>query len=127
VLISDAPGPWEPSPGVGLRAPHVEELLAPRLDIVWLEVHPDNYMADHRAFTRLKRVREHYPLSFHGVALSLGSDGELEGQHLSRLTGPFHLMGGCFPNSTATRSVRKGQQYLRPTARPGAAKIQEIA
>ncbi len=43
-------------------------------------------MADHRAFTRLLRVREHYPLSFHGVALSLGSDGELDGRHLSRLT-----------------------------------------
>jgi uncharacterized protein (UPF0276 family) len=64
----------------------VEELLARRPDIAWLEVHPENYMADHRAFTRLQRVREHYPLSFHGVALSLGSDGELDGRHLSRLT-----------------------------------------
>ena len=60
--------------------------MARRLDIAWLEVHPENYMADHRAFTRLLRVREHYPLSFHGVALSLGSDGELDRRHLSRLT-----------------------------------------
>ena len=127
MLISDAPGPWEPPPGVVLRAPHVEELLARRLDVVWLEVHPDNYMADHRAFTRLKRVREHYPLSFHGVALSLGSDGELEGQHLSRLTGPFHLMGGCFPNSTAARSVRKGEQYPPSNSAARRRKIQEIA
>lgn len=86
MLISDAPEPCEASPGVGLRAPHVEELLARRLDIAWLEVHPENYMAEHRAFTRLLRVREHYPLSFHGVALSLGSDGELDSRHLSRLT-----------------------------------------
>jgi uncharacterized protein len=86
VCLNDAPGMCEPSPGVGLRAPHVEEFLARRPDIAWLEVHPENYMADHRAFTRLQRVREHYPLSFHGVALSLGSDGELDWRHLSRLT-----------------------------------------
>jgi uncharacterized protein (UPF0276 family) len=86
VCMNDAPGMREPSPGIGLRAPHVGELLARRPDIAWLEVHPENYMADHRAFTRLQRVREHYPLSFHGVALSLGSDGELDWRHLSRLT-----------------------------------------
>jgi uncharacterized protein (UPF0276 family) len=86
LCLNDAPGMCEPSPGVGLRAPHVEEFLARRPDIAWLEVHPENYMADHRAFTRLQRVREHYPLSFHGVALSLGSDGELDWRHLSRLT-----------------------------------------
>jgi uncharacterized protein (UPF0276 family) len=86
VSVNDAPGTCEPLHGVGLRAPHVEELLARRPDIAWLEVHPENYMADHRAFARLQRVREHYPLSFHGVALSLGSDGELDRRHLSRLT-----------------------------------------
>jgi uncharacterized protein len=86
VCMNDAPGMCEPSAGVGLRASHVEEFLARRPDIAWLEVHPENYMADHRAFTRLQQVREHYPLSFHGVALSLGSDGELDWRHLSRLT-----------------------------------------
>jgi uncharacterized protein len=86
VFINGAPGTCEPPPGVGLRAPHVEELLARRPDIAWLEVHPENYMADHRAFTRLQRVREHYPLSFHGVALSLGSHDELDSRHLNRLT-----------------------------------------
>jgi uncharacterized protein (UPF0276 family) len=67
--------------------PHVEELLARRPDVSWLEAHPENYMADHRAFTRLQRVREHCPLSFHWAALSLGSGVELDGRHLSRLTG----------------------------------------
>jgi len=85
VLTNEAPGMCEPAPGVGLRALHMEELLARRPDVSWLEVHPENYMADHRAFTRLLRVREHYPLSFHGVALSLGSDGELDLGHLGRL------------------------------------------
>lgn len=86
MFINGAPGTCEPPPGVGLRAPHVEELLARRPHIAWLEVHPENYMADHRAFTRLQRVREHYPLSFHGVALSLGSHDELDSRHLNRLT-----------------------------------------
>ena len=98
MLSNDAPGTWGPPPGVGLRAPHIEELLARRPDIAWLEVHPENYMADHRASTRLQRVREHYPLSFHGVALSLGSDGELDLRHLSRLT---QLIDSCEPFSVS--------------------------
>lgn len=74
------------SPGVGLRAAHVEEVLVHRPDIAWLEVHPENYMLDPAALARLERLREHYPLSLHGVALSLGTAGPLDLRHLARLT-----------------------------------------
>ena len=59
MLSNDAPGMWGPPPGVGLRAPHIEELLARRPEIAWLEVHPENYMADHRAPTRFVSARQH--------------------------------------------------------------------
>jgi uncharacterized protein (UPF0276 family) len=72
-------------PGVGLRAPHLEEILADRPDIAWLEVHPENYMGDPGALLSLEKVREHYPLSLHGVALSLGSVGPLDCPHLEQL------------------------------------------
>lgn len=72
-------------PGVGLRTAHVEEVLARRPDIGWLEVHPENYMADPAALAALERIREHYPLSLHGVGLSLGSAGPLDLRHLTRL------------------------------------------
>jgi uncharacterized protein (UPF0276 family) len=63
----------------------METILSCRPDIAWFEVHPENYMADHRSLARLGRVREHYPLSLHGVALSLATAGRLDVAHLARL------------------------------------------
>jgi hypothetical protein len=70
---------------VGLRAQHVEQILAHRPEVGWLEAHPENYMVDSRALTKLERIREQYPLSLHGVGLSLGSARPLDYQHLTRL------------------------------------------
>jgi uncharacterized protein (UPF0276 family) len=74
-----------PATGVGLRGPHVEQILAHRPEVGWLEVHPENYMVDSRALTKLERIREQYPLSLHGVGLSLGSARSLDQLHLTRL------------------------------------------
>ena len=72
--------------GIGLRAPHHEALLAERPDVGWLEAHSENYFADGGAqIEYLSRLREHYPLSLHGVGLSLGSTDELDREHLRRL------------------------------------------
>jgi uncharacterized protein len=72
-------------PGIGLRAQHLEEVLACRPDVAWFEIHAENYMHDPVALASLERVRAHYPLSLHGVALSLGSAGPLDRGHLDRL------------------------------------------
>lgn len=71
--------------GVGLRSPHIAEVLARRPGVAWLEVHPENYMYSPRALASLEQVRAHYPLSLHGVALSLGSADALDDDHLARL------------------------------------------
>jgi uncharacterized protein len=71
--------------GIGLRAPHVAEVLADRPPIAWLEVHAENYMGGGPAVRVLERVREHYRLSVHGVGLSLGSTDGLDARHLDRL------------------------------------------
>lgn len=73
------------SPGIGLRGPHVQEVLDRKPDIAWLEVHPENYMSDPAALAQLERVREHYPLSLHGVSLSPGSAAQLDLRHLTTL------------------------------------------
>lgn len=73
------------SPGVGLRTAHIDEILEHRPDIGWLEVHPENYMADPTALAILERVRKHYPLSLHGVGLSLGTAGPLNRRYIGRL------------------------------------------
>ena len=71
--------------GIGLRAPHVAEVLATRPAIGWLEVHAENYMGEGAPLAALERLRADYPLSMHGVGLSLGSAEALNNRHLSRL------------------------------------------
>jgi uncharacterized protein len=73
--------------GIGLRAPHVRELLAQRPAVPWLEVHSENYLAPGgRAVAELDEVRRDYPLSLHGVGLSLGSTDPLDEGHLRKLS-----------------------------------------
>ncbi len=72
--------------GVGLKAEHYADILDTRPDIGWFEVHPENYMgAGGPPHAYLTRIRELYPLSLHGVGLSIGSDGPLDIDHLVRV------------------------------------------
>ena len=71
--------------GIGLRAPHIDEIMAARPVVGWLEVHAENYMGGGAALHALEQVRREYPISLHGVGLSLGSAEGLDGQHLERL------------------------------------------
>jgi uncharacterized protein len=71
--------------GIGLRSRHVDEILARPPVVPWLEVHAENYMGGGPAVRALERIRRDYPLSIHGVGLSLGSAGGLDEAHLDRL------------------------------------------
>ena len=71
--------------GIGLRAPHVAEIVATRPALGWLEVHAENYMGGGPALAQLDAVRRDYPLSLHGVGLSLGSAEGIDDDHLHRL------------------------------------------
>src|SRR5512142_1968898 len=72
--------------GIGLRAAHYGEILARAPALAFLEVHTENfYAAGGQALAWLERFRERYPLSFHGVGLSLGSADPLDERHLERL------------------------------------------
>ncbi len=72
--------------GIGLRPPHYTELLSSLPDIAWLEVHSENFFADGgRPHEILEQVRAHYPISLHGVGLSLGSVDPLNTWHLNKL------------------------------------------
>lgn len=72
------------SAGIGLRLPHAAEIAATRPHLGFLEVHAENYMAETAALDRLVELRRDYPVSIHGVALSLGSAEELDRIHLGR-------------------------------------------
>ncbi len=87
---SDGHGPEiRPIParaGVGLKADHYREILETSPDIGWFEVHPENYMgAGGPPHAYLTQIRERYPLSLHGVGLSIGAERPLDTDHLARL------------------------------------------
>ncbi|MFO2463904.1 DUF692 domain-containing protein [Pseudomonas sp. 15FMM2] len=72
--------------GLGLKHEHFHEVLDTRPDIGFFEVHAENYMVAGGPFHHyLGLIREHYPLSLHGVGLSIGGEGPLDGEHLARL------------------------------------------
>ena len=71
--------------GIGLRAPHLDEILTTRPAIPWLEIHPENYLGGGPARRALVPIRRDYPLSFHAVGLSLGSVDGVDPRHLKRL------------------------------------------
>jgi len=72
--------------GIGLRSPHIRKVRAERPSIRWLEVHSENYFADGGpALAALDDLRTDYPLSLHGVGMSLGSADPLDRTHLAKL------------------------------------------
>src|SRR6266852_2094448 len=71
--------------GIGLRAPHLDEILTTCPAIPWLEIHPENYLGGGPAGRALEQIRRDYPLSFHAVGLSFGSVDGVDPRHLKRL------------------------------------------
>ena len=92
-INSNSPGPFSTKAGVparagaGLKAEHVEDILSTKANIGFFEVHAENYMGQggvpHR---QLSDIRDNYPLSLHGVGLSIGGEDPLNMAHLQRLS-----------------------------------------
>jgi len=71
--------------GIGLRAPHYREVLETLPDLGWVEVHSENFFGGGAPLHTLLKVREHYPVSLHGVGMGLASTAPLDQSHLSAL------------------------------------------
>ena len=72
--------------GIGLRAPHYAAILEARPELGFLEVHSENFFCEGGpALAWLERFAASWPLSFHGVGLSLGSTDPLDERHLAKL------------------------------------------
>lgn len=79
-------GPTPPHCGIGLRAGHYRDLLAQRPPLAFVEVHSENYFgAGGAPHYFLEQARALYPLSLHGVGLSLGSSDPLSREHLHQI------------------------------------------
>ena len=76
-----------PLVGIGLRAQHYQHLFTtlPK-SIGWLEIHSENYFSEGgKPHAYLAALREHYPISLHGVGLYIGSTDPLDPRHLQSL------------------------------------------
>lgn len=72
--------------GVGFKAEHFADILQSLPDVGFFEVHAENFMGDGGPpHARLRRLREDYALSVHGVGLSIGGADALDDDHLKRL------------------------------------------
>ena len=84
------------SVGLGLRAPHYREILKTLPKIGWFEVHSENYFgAGGQPLYFLEQIRNHYPVSLHGVGLSLGSTDALNQLHLKKLKNLIRRFEPC--------------------------------
>ena len=69
--------------GISLKQAYVAPALAAAESAPWYEVHTENYMvAGGARLAELERVRERFPISFHGVGASLGGPELPDAQHL---------------------------------------------
>lgn len=72
--------------GISLKPQHYQEILEDKPKIPWLEIHPENYMGmGGPPHFYLEKIRSQYPLSMHGVGMSLGSADGIDTNHLDKL------------------------------------------
>ena len=83
--------------GVGFKPQHFDEAMQNAGPVGWLEVHAENYMgAGGRPIAQMRSLSERFPISVHGVGLSIGGESPLDRDHLARLA---HLVDWLQPAS----------------------------
>lgn len=85
------------APGIGYKPQHFTAIMQDAGRVAWLEIHAENYMGDGgRPLAQLRHLAEKFPISVHGVGLSIGGEAPLDPDHLARLK---HLVGWLNPAS----------------------------
>jgi len=86
MLDAARPDRLPPTPGIGYKSVHFDDLMAAPGAVTWIEVHAENYMGDGgRPIAQLRALADRFPVSVHGVGLSIGGDHPLDRDHLARL------------------------------------------
>src|SRR5215831_20348460 len=71
--------------GIGLRLPHLAEVAATRPSTAWLEIHPENFLANPHAAELLSELSARHAISLHTVGISIGSAGGIDRHYLKRI------------------------------------------
>jgi len=98
--------------GIGLRTPHYAEFIKTQPPVAFIEVHSENYFGEGgKSLSILDQIRRDYPVSLHGVSLSLGSADELNWAHLKKLRDLMERVDPCLISDHLSWSSINGQ-YL---------------
>jgi uncharacterized protein len=97
--------------GVGLRLPHVAEVAATRPPAAWLEIHPENFLANPHATEFLIEISHEYPISVHSVGVSIGSSDGIDRSHLKRVRALIDLIDPILVSGHLAWSTHEGE-YL---------------
>lgn len=98
--------------GVGLREPHHDYFISNTPDIGWLEIHSENFFQpSFKALKTLSALRHHYPISCHGVGLSLGSSDPINKENLSKLKQLTDSIDPLFISDHLSWSSINGQYF----------------
>ncbi|MGE3844669.1 MAG: DUF692 domain-containing protein [Vicinamibacterales bacterium] len=97
--------------GVGLRLPHLMEVVATRPPVSWFEIHPENVLANPHAHELLLEIARHYPISVHTVGVSIGSSTGLDREHIARVRELADEVNAVLVSGHLAWSTHKGE-YL---------------
>lgn len=95
--------------GVGLRLPHIQEVVTTLPHARWLEIHPENFLANPHAAELLLEARRHYPVSVHTVGLSIGSATGIDRMHLRRVRALIDRLDPCMVSGHLAWSTHEGE------------------
>ena len=105
---NDRDDPIPARAGIGLRHQHYRAIVESKPAVGWLEVHSENYFGGGRPLAFLEAARADYPVSLHGVGLSLGTDGPLDRTHLARIKALIERIEPCLVSEHVSWSVTGG-------------------
>lgn len=97
--------------GVGLRLPHLMEVVATRPPVNWFEIHPENVLANPHARELLLEIARQYPISIHTVGLSIGSASGIDREHLGQVRALVDQVDAVLVSGHLAWSTHQGE-YL---------------
>jgi uncharacterized protein len=95
--------------GIGLRLPHLAEIVATPPAVSWLEIHPENFLANPHAIELLLEARRKLPVSVHSVGISIGSAGGIDRAHLRRVRALIDAVDPFLVSGHLAWSTQDGQ------------------
>jgi hypothetical protein len=120
--------------GVGLRLPHLTDVVATRPSAAWFEIHPENFLANPHAAELLIDIARDYPISIHSVGVSIGTAGGIDRTHLARVKALVDAIDPIFVSGHLAWSTHAGEYlndllplpYTRETLRIVSAHVDEV-